>query len=67
MKAPTPLRVGFVGGLASSIPIALRIFLHWPFWILHLLAVGIAIILWRFVWKYRYGWKGKEYKVPGHD
>jgi len=53
--------------LASSIPIALRIFLHWPFWILHLLAAGIAVILWRFVWKYRYSWKGKEYKVPGHD
>jgi len=67
MRAPMPTCVGFVGAIALGSLMALRIFLHWPSWILELLSLAIPPFLWRFVWKYRYTWKGKEYKVPGHD
>jgi cyanate permease len=67
MRAPTLFRIGLVGVLALGSLMALRLLLHWPMWIIDLLGLAVPPLLWRFVWKYRIRWKGKEYKVPGHD
>jgi hypothetical protein len=67
MTPSTPNRIGLVLGLVFGGLVALRLFLHWPWWIIGLLEVAVPPLLWRYVWKYRFAWKGTEYKVPGYD